>query len=207
MKNVCFMPREGKKYSSTGYQGKKILVLGESLYGVEVNKDGVSPTKQVVDWYLEEKEKEGKTRRHRRAFNMFTNVVLGKPANYKQASCFWESVVFYNYIHATVLNVSRKSPQKEDFEKSKAAFFEILEEYQPDLIIVWGKRLWNHMPNCMPNGEKGTWSDFDILDESGGKFYYYETSNKKIPAYCIKHPSAALSYGWHDYIQEAINKA
>ena len=27
-------------------------------------------------------------------------------------------------------------------------FFEVIEKYQPEYIIVWGKRLWNNLPGA-----------------------------------------------------------
>ena len=33
------------------------------------------------------------------------------------------------------------------FENSENAFFEIIKKYNPDIIFVWGNRLWKQLPN------------------------------------------------------------
>jgi hypothetical protein len=68
---------------------------------------------------------------------------------------FWQSVVFYNYVQVP-MSGSRKSPTAEDFADGVVPFFEVLAAYQPDLVIVWGKRLWEHLP------DGGTRSNFYV---------------------------------------------
>jgi hypothetical protein len=85
------------------------------------------------------------------------------------------------------------------FKDSENAFFEILEEYNPDIIIVWGERLWNNLPN------NGYWDNKFILDEQGGKFYFYISKEKDIPSYCIYHPStSSFNYGCTKYLDEVM---
>ena len=95
----------------------------------------------------------------------------------------------------------RKAPPDEDYENSHDAFKKIIEEYQPDLIIVWGWRLWGKIT------KHGIEADFPILENK--KFYYFETNSKKIPAFGIPHPSSsAISDDWiPPYLQAAIEKA
>ena len=60
-------------------------------------------------------------------------------------------------------------------------------------------RLWKKMPN------NGTWADFEILDTPNEKFYYYNVADKKIPTYCIYHPSTpSFSYEYSKYLKEAL---
>jgi hypothetical protein len=47
-----------------------------------------------------------------------------------------------------------------------------------------------------------------VNNESRGRFYYYQTSsNYKIPAFMISHPSSSqFDYSWYGFIQEALRK-
>jgi thiamine pyrophosphokinase len=41
----------------------------------------------------------------------------------------------------------RVRPSSKDFTDGEIGFETVYKKYDPDLIIVWGKRLWNKMPN------------------------------------------------------------
>ena len=93
----------------------------------------------------------------------------------------------------------RCAPTYDQFEESEEAFFEVLEELEPDVVLVWGTRLWNNLP-CT-NFEN--WSDC----EYGGCYYrsgvYTTASGHKVAVYELEHPSA---YGydwewWHEFMQ------
>ena len=80
----------------------------------------------------------------------------------------------------------RQSPTEEQFAESEKAFWEILETYQPDIIIVWGQRLWTKLPYTGEYLPKE-----NTLINNGKGLYYYKVRDKKIPAMYITHPSAS----------------
>ena len=80
----------------------------------------------------------------------------------------------------------RQSPTEEQFAKSEKAFWEILETYQPDIIIVWGQRLWTKLPYTGEYLPKE-----NTLINNGKGLYYYKVKDKKISAMYITHPSAS----------------
>ena len=78
-------------------------------------------------------------------------------------------------------------------------FFETIAAYKPDIIFAWGERLWNMLP------DKGCWGSENIVDEQGGKLYFYKT--KDIPAYRVYHPSTSyFNYGCSKYVQRAMEE-
>ncbi len=88
------------------------------------------------------------------------------------------------------------SPSEEQFERSLDAFIEVLEEYKPDLIIVWGARLWEMLPDIGRKGEE------NVLDNGNGQFYYFKVGDKEIPAYSIYHPSSSsFTYEHSKYLR------
>ncbi|OOO00197.1 MAG: hypothetical protein ATN35_08570 [Epulopiscium sp. Nele67-Bin004] len=73
-------------------------------------------------------------------------------------------------------------------EQSRKALFEMLNEYAPTLVIVWG-RDWSKILSWLPDNERN-WIDGDL------KLWKYS----KYPDtwfWNIKHPAMAFSYNEH----------
>jgi hypothetical protein len=203
MKNVFFPPWVGKFYFEKGYNGKKIMVLGESHYCGDCDscKNTIEECRFVINLvndYLNYKNRNGKFYNWMRTFTRFTNIFFGEQCNIEKINNFWNSIIYYNYVQKSTED-KRISPTQQMFKNSEDAFFQILKEYNPDIIIVWGKRLWDSLP------DNGYWDDKYVLDEQGGKFYFYKGKEKDIPAYYIYHPSTSyINYECTKYLNEVI---
>ena len=193
MKNVIFEPWVGDNYVN-GFNGKKILALGDSQYG-----DVENSAHKLVEHFIGYKNGNIVHMAWMNTYAKFSNVLLGEKADGKTTIDFWNSIVFYNYVQKSQTGHSI-TPLDEDYDNSHNAFIEILEEYQPDLIIVWGWSLWGR------TAKYGMEADFTILEDKKEKFYYFEINGKKIPACGIPHPRV-LSKDWTPYLQEAIKLA
>ena len=157
-------------------------------------------TTNTIKHFLNYKAGNEKHEKWMNTFARFGNIFMNKSLNYEEIIEFWNSVIFYNFCQFST-NQARKSPTNEEYKNSASAFFEVLEEYQPDFIIVWGNRAWD----CMPSfGEYST--EIKINGVSGGKIYNYMLkSGLTIPTYKINHPSfSAFNYSWHPFISLAI---
>jgi hypothetical protein len=103
-------------------------------------------------------------------------------------------VVFYNYVQVA-MSGARVAPRPEDFRKSETAFFEVLELYTPDIVIAWGQRLYNNLP-------QGGKQLPDLTIDSGRfagnatELWSYQVAGKSIAVMPITHPSAAYSTGY-----------
>lgn len=208
MENVFFYPRVGKDYNK-GFNGVNLLILGESHYcgegcpncGNPLNNNCFDFTINALDRYIDYKKGKGEHEYWMNTFTRFTNILLEEQVDNKILINFWDSVIFYNYVQSSTEG-PRISPTSIQFEESKNAFIEVIDEYEPDLILVWGERLWNKMPSI------GRWGSENILDKTNGRFYYYKGKNKEIPAYCIYHPSSqCFDYNSSKYLKEAIRLA
>lgn len=211
-KNVFFKPFIGKNYFNKGFNGVKLLVLGESHYcgekgvgckfcGVLSGKDCSDKTNEVISDFLNYKSGEVVYDNWMRTFTTFTNVIFGEPISNEMVIDFWNSVVFYNYVQSST-DGPRIPPDSNQFNDSINAFIEILEECKPDLIIVWGKRLWNYLPDIGREGNE------KLLGNDAEGLYYYKVGEKEIPAYRVDHPSTPyFSYEYTKYIEEAIRLA
>lgn len=211
IKNICmekvfFNPRIGKNYNIGGYNNLKILILGESHYceseceecGRQSNSECSNFTINVLERYFAYIKGTGVHEDWMRTFTRFTNVFFNERVSADKLLDFWDSVVFYNYVQSST-DGPRSKPSSQQFSDSKDAFFEVLKECMPDLIIVWGVRLWENLPN------NGKWGNEYILDNESERFYFYEIEGKCIPAYCVYHPSTSyFNYEYSNYFKEVI---
>lgn len=206
MENVFFNPNVGNDYELKGFNGLKLLILGESHYcdeecedcGKKSQNECSDFTSSVISRYLNYKKKKGKFRPWMRTFTRFTNILLESKVDNQTLINFWDSVIFYNYVQSSTSG-PRRSPTWRQFNESKDGFIEVLEKYKPDLILVWGERLWDNLPNI------GRWGEENILDNANGRFYYYNINKKEIPAYSIYHPSSSsFSYEYSKYLKESM---
>ena len=186
MSNIHFEPFKGTNYSNGGCFGKKILVLGESHHGHDM---GSSMTQDI----LYDQTYSNKTYP---AYTKFERALVGYKTNCQARQNIWNSVMFYNYVQSCVPK-SRQSPEQWQFDESEEAFFEILETYKPDVILVWGSRLWEALP----------YTNYETDDNCGYDGYEYRCgsyttdSGLVIPCYEMQHPSSGFSWSWwHDYL-------
>lgn len=209
MKNVFFKPWIGENYFSTGILGKKILLLGEShICGEGCHDCGDLNehlncnefTNNVIKYFFNYKIGEGEFDYWMNTYTKFGNVLYNKSLSPEDTVTFWNSIAFYNYVQYST-NQARVSPLYKEFKKSETAFFEVLQSIKPDLVFVWGERLWEQLPT---NGEYG--EEILIENVKGGRLYYYTIDEKKIPIYMINHPSSsAFNYSWHPYMNKVID--
>ena len=201
MEHVNFRPWVGSNYSTNGFQGKKILVLGESHYCTELCQNGrcfplckkenmkeecFSQTESVIHdfvyYYSGEK--------YEQTFLCFERAILGKEASQQEREMFWEGIIFYNY-----LQFDQKGPRMpikpEYWEESERAFIEVLERYLPNYIIIWGVRLYNGLPNW-----DGKHSLLQISKNDYTDVWTYTISGKQIPALKVYHPSIPIGKSW-----------
>ena len=76
---------------------------------------------------------------------------------------------------------------------------EALDKYQPEYVVVWGKRLWDKMP-----GER--WQDGEpiVVDGSSTATGAYLLNNgRRVKAMAVNHPS--VGYSW-DYWYRVLGK-
>ena len=213
MSKINFKPWVGKKYHSSGYNGKKILVLGESHYCSEELKKGgrcypkcriecmndvcFTQTQDVVSDYIDEYRGD----KYQQTFLCFERAVFGKEISGTEREDFWNSIIFYNYIQFAQ-STPRSNLRDETFNTSEEAFKEILKEYKPDCIIVWGCRLYSLLPS---------WGGKDCVlkvDNDSTDIFIYNIEGKNIPAMKVYHPSYPKGKSWtywHKFYKNFLN--
>lgn len=190
MSKINFLPYVGKDYSKAFY-GKRLLVLGESHYCPE-GEERETITQEVITGLFDvDAEFEG----YMNTFTKFVRALDGSDVGRTEQEKVWQRVMFYNYVQEA-MTYARVAPTAEQFRASDEAFFELLETYRPEAVIVWGKRLYNNLPQT---GEQGP----DVLDVETWTYRLNDgTIVRLLP---ITHPSAAFSpTGWHKVIKEFL---
>lgn len=217
LENVFFLPYVGNKYENglilkedetieagtEENKGLKVMVLGESHYcGDECAECGLASTCEkegcrnftldVLTYYLDYLKGKEVFEPWMNTFTKFGKALTGKD---ERPTEIWKSLLFYNYVQRA-MNATRTSPSSEDFENSQNAFFEVLEAYKPNIIICWGKRLYNKLPN---KGSKG--EDIETEFEFIETWIYNISNNQKSLVIPIYHPSAGFDWNyWHEVI-------
>jgi hypothetical protein len=208
MKNIFYHPNIGSNYFKTGFNGLKLLILGESHYcgegcedcGSQHYKECFSFTQNVMEEYFSYKNGEVENKRWMNTYTKFANAVFGYKLTNEELLAFWESVIFYNYVQFST-DGPRIAPRYEQFKNSEEAFLELLSIYKPDIVIGWGMRLQGNMPTS------GRWGNENLLDNKNEKFYYLRIDNIEIPIYFTYHPSSsAFNKESTAYIKEVFKK-
>lgn len=201
---VKFLPFVGEKYEHgisfdeegklvLEGQGKKVLVLGESHYcDEELSDEELSSfTRDVLDCYLNSKERYS----WMSTFVKFERALFNKVTNIEDSKNIWNHLIFYNYLQRP-LRGTRMAGDLKDYKDATDPFFAILMQYQPDYIIVWGRRLFDNLP--YENGEDGEY--MPSIDMNSWSYQIADHMIKVLPIY---HPSVGFSWDyWHEVIVE-----
>lgn len=214
-KGLCFFePWVGDNYEDGGIFHKKILVLGESHYcgecdgkcGFKSYPDGCKPdfTTDTIQKYLDPKLKR---ENWMRTYLKFERSLFGVETSLEDRKAIWNSIAFYNYLQVA-MNKSRQAGTYQDYIDAQAPFLEVLEELQPDLVIVWGvTRLFNNMPEDSWGWEEPlSFEDYPNFYIQNG--YYKLKSGKKTRVVPVYHPSVGYDWKWwyKKVIKGEINK-
>ena len=203
--NVFFQPFVGKDYAKGGIFGKRIMVLGESHYCEEGCKDCgfqskhpecIALTNGVVKDYLEKEERQD----WMRTFVKFERSLVGEETDREMSRKIWDSVVFYNYLQVA-MGDPREAGSSEQYQQASKAFFEVLDKYQPEVLIVWGHQLWRNLP-------EERWIEGEELMVDGQDIWngaYCLANGKRVKALAVYHPSVGYSWDfWHRVIGEYL---
>ena len=215
MSNINFRPWIGKNYLSSGLEGKRILVLGESNFCTDYcgetdcescgkrRRRGPVFAENIINGYVYNYS----GYKYEQVYLCFERAMAGRVLTQEEREELWNSMAFYNYIQV----VPSGHRQKWDTPESESAFLEVLKELTPDAIIVWGRRLYRTLPRW-----DGQYSTFDVdgnkidtwtFDSNGETFtcsivrtmidvWTYSIDGKNIPALAIDHPSCPRDKDW-----------
>ena len=201
--NVFFQPFVGKDYANGGVFGKRIMILGESHYCDEecadcgdcrLHRECMNFTQHVLADYLNEYNE---WQKWMPTYVKFERSLVGEETDQATRLKIWNSVVFFNYLQVA-MGGPREAGTGEQYRRAGKAFFEVLDKFQPEYVIVWGKRLWNNLPD-------ERWQNGDEIVVDGNRVAtgsYLLSNGKKVRAMAVNHPSVGYSWDyWHEVIK------
>ena len=190
---IHFRPWVGAKYEN-GIKGKRLLVLGESHYS---DADDPDLTRTVMKRLFEYKLGACGHESWMKTFTTFERAVAGRALSGEESIAFWNSAIFYNFIQEPLPHRGCR-PTARQFVESSNAFDEVLNEYEPDLVIAWGVTLFDKVS---PHDGRGTLS---MMSDTADVYTYEYTlrSGKTCRTMRMPHP-ASYGYVWKQW-HEAI---
>lgn len=194
MHNVKFLPRVGRSYTRSRW-GKRVMVLGESHYCDNPSDATPNITTKVFEWQFDRScDFEG----WMNTYTKFASALSGHQEDRFSSEAVWDEVLYYNFVQQP-LTGPRTAPTKEMLVASEAAFIEVLEEYQPDVVLVWGRsRLYDHLPEA---GHQGA-------DCCGVETWIYPLRNgHEVRVLPVQHPASGFSPSeWHQVIAALLKE-
>lgn len=196
MEHVFFEPWVGKNYEKGGIFNKKILVLGESHYcggceqcGLKYGRECKDFTINTVNGYLS-----GADGRWTSTYRKFERSLVNEETTNERSKEIWDSIAFFNFLQVDMVE-ARKGGTPEDYAEGRIAFIEVINELQPDLIIVWGTtRLYENLPGKECGWKDGENLKIDTYSVPNG--YYQLNCGKLVRVIAVYHPSTGYSWDW-----------
>ena len=198
-----FLPWVGKDYEHSMFD-KRILVLGESHYcGTGCHDCGSSrhddcsdfTTRRVEDYLNNANERE----RWMNTYLKFERSLVGYETTYENRQQIWDNISFYNFLQVA-MGGPRLAGTLEQYQEAVESFNKVLEQLQPDVLIVWGKRLWNVLPARWREGESVIVDGYQV--QNG---YFSLNSGKQVCTFCVYHPSSGYDWSyWHKVIKRFL---
>lgn len=141
-----FEPWIGASYQTGSTHNCRILILGESHYG-DPAAERLNFTNYIIERYA--------ITERRRFFSVVQRLVsLDTGRGRYSVACkraFWNSVAFCNYVQAIVGLKARNRPTPAMWNTGAKVLLQVIEEVQPEVIVVLGKELRKHIP-ALPAG-------------------------------------------------------
>ena len=197
LSKAVFKPWVGASYESgERIEGKKVLILGESLYH-DCAKEGCDSTEKTHRSLTFSVVKHWKDNPHSSRVSSFI------PKLFEIEKCdFWERVVFYNYLQNFAGKSARckREPGLWDDENSVSAFQQVVDVFEPDRILVLGKDTWSNLPSVqLPAGPPILENNFALSSKVGDRhqvdsfaYWYLSRSGHRSLTMPIIHPSAGI---------------
>lgn len=198
MQNVHFLPWVGEAYTN-GISGKRIMALGESHYCANPETEAIPSLTQSIIKDLTDITSPHEP--YKNTYTKFERALKGEVVEKKDKLDLWNSVLFYNFVQEPILG-PRVPPTPSQFNDSESAFFEVLAHYKPDVILVWGQRMFTNLPTKYAHVKTFTFND----GTTSNCITYKLENGHNVRALQLTHPSAGFDWCyWHNAINDFMN--
>lgn len=204
---VFFDPWIGANYGKVQSLFKRrILVLGGSHYcnkckdcgDREKNPLCSTMTEDVICDYLDPAHEAS----WKKTFTSFINSILGTDSSLADRENVLNSVAFYNWLQVAAGDDPYSAGQY-DYEHPRhlSAFYEVLDKTEPDVVISWGKKVWEALPNDWNGqGDARRGPAINADGQSFNDYQVYPYKGREILLIGVRHPSVGYGRDRHHEI-------
>jgi len=181
---------------------QKTLILGGSHYSdeyesfqtPELQDEWATFTNEVVEYYLDEKI----PGRWKATYSRFINSVYDDSTCNDLRRAFFDSVAFYNYLQ-DIAGASPTEASNFDYSEDRhfAAFCEVIEQLRPKVVISWGSKVWDALPNDWGYGPASVKKGLTLETGTSFDIYDYPFADCTIRLVGVRHPSTSFSRDFH----------
>lgn len=214
-----FNPWVGCNYQDGFAGGPRLLILGESHYGLHnAGNRGLTQTltceyahgewdhrfwtgiMQTVVGHTRAETDQGVCIQH----------INGGPVIAMNRESFWRSVSFYNYIQE-LLPGPGQAPPAPAWQAARPAFEAVLEALEPQALLILGVRLWNNLPGPTPDSghQDHIYGPLHAGEVNGHAWVYQLPNGHEVLAAGTYHPSCpGFNWQvWHPVVTALCNAA
>ena len=201
-------PDYGKPRSSTT---KKLLVLGDSHYGDEDecpdckvcgDRDEAQDrctefTTQVIKDYLNPE----RSARWKKTISTIVNSVYRQQTTLSIREAFCNSIAFYNFLQV-VAGVAPRQTGDQNYKAPRhlEAFYEVLKQVSPEVVISWGDAVWDALPDDWGYGDAVKGKEIHCGTATFRSWQIYPFQNAHITLIGVHHPCAGYDRDFHDHV-------
>ncbi|MBN8460686.1 MAG: hypothetical protein J0M04_22885 [Verrucomicrobia bacterium] len=204
-----FAPVIGKSYGTPdSIFPKRLLILGSSFYlegacdegFVMSNAEGADFGLDIIGMYLDPDF----SAPWKKTYSTFINSIFGHATSIDERESFFDSVVFYNYLQVPA-GENPYSADNYDYtaEIHCEAFLHVVENTKPEIVISWGDKVWDALPNEWGYG-MAKWGEPLALDPPFGSYMDYPFGNETIRLIGAHHPSTGYPSEYHHEIFKGL---
>lgn len=183
----------GKHYAE-GWDGIRVLVLGESSYGTVA-----TPPRVLIEHYL------ASSARWHNTYTRFLKILTGQTVapDREQRKNLWDRLAFTNYLTSAAGSKAGDRPSKTQWGDSLPNFVRFLGWLNPTptVVIVWGMSLWNALEHDRGCKQCVQWNHQE------GTGYIHWPHGQPIPAVGIAHPAypASSNAKWRKHLNDFMD--
>lgn len=149
---VYFTPFVGDDYERGLIDGTRVLLLGESHYGTPSHEQGSGAdcTQYNFGDYTNDNCDFDKERQFFRKLPRI--VARNEHVTQMESAAAWRRIAYANFVQEFVGGHARMRPKRDQWKRGQAALTELVEKLRPDVVLVLGAQLWNHVnEGCLSN--------------------------------------------------------
>lgn len=147
-RRLRFLPHVGRRYWTDGFNGRRLLVVGESHYSG--SKDSVQDYRQN-NWLTRDVIKRQWNGEDYSYHKKVAHAIAGRPLEPREIRPFWESLAFYTFVQDIVGVGPRVRPTKALWDEGLDLLPDVIEKLKPDFVIATGSDLWKRLPSWDPD--------------------------------------------------------